>query len=134
MQTSRDVDVNTGTNPSSVAHVDCDTGAKPSSIADVGCILNSNIDQAETQPSSSDKHLCFNKPAPAFYHSHQYKRNRLNGYIEDIAQQFAASTSWGNFIRDVCGQRDLHLDVARIQHPAAHLLDRFHKSGTPESC
>ena len=68
---------------------------------------------------------------PKQYHQHPYDPDWLDWYIEEIAQKYETSRSWGDFICDVRGQGDLHPNVAYLQRPAAHLLDCFHKSGTP---
>ena len=72
-----------------------------------------------------------NVPHQQRYHQHPYPHNCLDGYIKELAQKYKFATSWGDFIWDVCGCSDLHPDVAHICHPAACMLSRFQKSGTP---
>ena len=68
---------------------------------------------------------------PKQFHHHQYEPNRLDNLIQTTAQQFSSSSSWGNFIHTARGRGDLHPDISNIPHPAAHLLSRFQKVGTP---
>jgi len=67
----------------------------------------------------------------SFRHDHPYERDRLDGYIEDLILQYESSSTWGAFIRSVRGRGDLHPEVSSIDHPAAHLLSRYQKVGTP---
>ena len=68
---------------------------------------------------------------PRRFHLHQHPPDRLDSLIESASAAFVASDSWGSFIRSIRGRGDLHPDVAKLPHPAAHLLSRFQKSGTP---
>ena len=69
--------------------------------------------------------------APNLFHQHAYVRGRLDDHVEKAAAAFQKSSSWGDFIRGIRGQGDLHPEVGSLNHPAAHLLSRFQKSGTP---
>lgn len=60
-----------------------------------------------------------------------YPRDRLDAHIEAASAAFKAANSWGSFIRGARGRGDLHPDVGKLNHPAAHLLSRYQKSGTP---
>ena len=51
--------------------------------------------------------------------------------MEKAIAAFKASTSWASFVTSVRGRGDLHPGVKELPHPAAHLLSRFQKSGTP---
>lgn len=68
---------------------------------------------------------------PKLYHQHLYSRDRLDGYIEDLARKFESASSYFDFIQDVRDRGDLHPDVTHLRHPAAHFLSRFQKSGNP---
>eukprot|EP00536_Pseudo-nitzschia_multiseries_P000159 jgi/Psemu1/338/gm1.338_g len=46
---------------------------------------------------------------------------------------FNNSSSWGEFIRTIRGQGDIHPDVGNIPHPVSLLLAHFGKEGTPAS-
>lgn len=65
------------------------------------------------------------------YHAHSYEPDRLDAHIEKAAKAFVEAPSFGDFIRKVRGRGDLHPDVGALPHPAAHLLSRYQKSGTP---
>ena len=60
-----------------------------------------------------------------------YPRDRLDEHVEKAIAAFKASTSWASFVTSVRGRGDLHPGVKDLPHPAAHLLSRFQKSGTP---
>ena len=68
---------------------------------------------------------------PTRHHQHEYDLDRLDAHIEHAAAAFKASGSWGDFVRSIRGRGDLHPDVGTLPHPAAHLLSRFQKCGTP---
>lgn len=65
------------------------------------------------------------------YHKHPYENDRLDALIEQLAKRYESTDSYGDFIRDTRGRGDLHPEIATIKHPAAHLLSRFQKVGTP---
>ena len=65
------------------------------------------------------------------YHQHEYDPDCLDHLIEELSYKFESSASYGNFIREFRGRGDLHPDVGSLSHPAARLLSRFQKSGTP---
>ena len=65
------------------------------------------------------------------YHNHKYTPDRLDAMIEQLAYKYETSNSWSEFITDARGKGDLQPDIAHIRHPAAHLLSRFQKVGTP---
>jgi hypothetical protein len=65
------------------------------------------------------------------YHHHPYTRDRLDAHVDQLASKYKSSLSWGDFIRSVRGKGDLHPNVKDLDHPAAHLLSRFQKVGTP---
>ena len=61
----------------------------------------------------------------------RYPRDRLDVHVEKAIAAFKVSTSWASFITSVRGRGDLHPGVKELPHPAAYLLSRFQKSGTP---
>ena len=65
------------------------------------------------------------------FHQHPYDRDRLDDQVDQLAAKYKSSLSWGDFIREVRGKGDLHPGVKDLNHPAAHLLSRFQKVGTP---
>ena len=69
--------------------------------------------------------------APNLFHQHDYVRDRLDDHVEKATAAFQKSSSWGDFIRSIRGRGNLHPEVGSLSHPAAHLLSRFQKSGTP---
>eukprot|EP00536_Pseudo-nitzschia_multiseries_P018029 jgi/Psemu1/53796/gm1.53796_g len=62
-----------------------------------------------------------------------YPIDRLDVHINRVINVYNNSTSWGDIIRTIRGQGDIHPDVGNIPHPACHLLDHFGKEGTPAS-
>lgn len=68
---------------------------------------------------------------PSEYNKHPYPRDRLDAHVDHAIQAFQHANSYGDFIRQSRGKGDLHPDVGSLPHPAAHLLQRFQRSGTP---
>ena len=60
-----------------------------------------------------------------------YPRDRPDVHVKKAIAAFKASISWANFVTSVRGRGDLHPGVKELPHPAAYLLSRFEKSGTP---
>ena len=65
------------------------------------------------------------------FHQHQYTCDRLDAHIENATTAFKKASSWGDFIRSIRGKGDLYPNVGSLNHPAAYLLSRIQKSGTP---
>ena len=61
----------------------------------------------------------------------KYPHDCLDVHVEKAIAAFKASSSLANFVTSVRGKGDLHPGVRELPHPAAHLLSRFQKSGTP---
>ena len=64
-------------------------------------------------------------------HTHEYPIDRLDIHVAAASAAFLSATSWGNFVKHARGRGDLHSAVGTLDHPAAHLLSRYQKSGTP---
>ena len=86
---------------------------------------------ATTTPTSSEGLNAAAAPATAKDTTGKYPRDRLDVHVEKEIAAFEASTSWANFVTSVRGRGDLDPGVKKLPHPAAHLLSRFQKSGTP---
>eukprot|EP00536_Pseudo-nitzschia_multiseries_P019098 jgi/Psemu1/58889/gm1.58889_g len=59
--------------------------------------------------------------------------DRLDVHIARATHIYLQSASWGDFIRTMRGQGDVHPDVATLPHPAGGLLAHYGKEGTPAS-
>lgn len=60
-----------------------------------------------------------------------HNHDRLDALIVKAVASYEAADSWSEFVRSTRGRGDLHPDVGSLPHPAAHLLKRFQRSGTP---
>ena len=72
-----------------------------------------------------------NAAHPAPIHDHPFPWDHLDAHIYRPAKRFQGGTSWGDFVRASQGCGDLHTNVHMLPNPAAHLLGRSQKSGTP---
>ena len=63
------------------------------------------------------------------FHTHSYPRDELNDLVAQAADTIQAAPSWEAFIRDVHGDQDLNPDIKYVPHTAAHLLNRYQRSG-----
>lgn len=58
-------------------------------------------------------------------------RDRLDRLVANTTERFRAASSYEEYIRTIRGRGDLHPDVGMLPHPAAQLLSRYQKIGTP---
>jgi hypothetical protein len=71
-------------------------------------------------------------PSPTEARDPPYERDALDDLVRDAVETLKQSSSWEDFVaRGQAPNGDLHPDVGKLPHRAAHLLNRLRVSGAP---